>query len=115
MPSDRTTLAFTDGVTPLVDVAGFPWIAIYLKGDGGAISAGVVTVQTTDWYPSPASPPPEAAWVNTSITLNASGATLGGTVQAQLPVGAYSQIRLKLTTPITGAGVVRGVVACNGA
>lgn len=116
MAARRTKLTFNaDGVTEPVPVDGMSWIGALLYGDGGVISGGVATLQHADWEPVEATPIPEAAWVNTAVTLNASGASAGAqTLPGQL-VGAYSWVRLKLTTPLSGAGTVTGVIVANGA
>lgn len=110
--AQRSRLTFNaDGVTPPADVAGQPYNAVYLVGDGGAISAGVITVQTCDWLA--ATPPPEAAWKSLAVTINAADATLGAQGFAQIPAGAYTLVRCKVTTPLSGAGTVQAVVVSS--
>lgn len=112
MANTRTPLTFTSGVTQAADVPGMSWIGVYLKADG-TVSAGAVTIQTCDWMPAPATDPPDAAWVTVgSAIVPPSGANVQ--TLTQLPVGAYSKVRLKITTPLVGGGALTAVVVANG-
>lgn len=110
--SQRPKLVFNAaGVTPPADVSGMPWNAVYLEGTG-VVSAGVVTVQIC--HRESFADIPEAAWITTAVTLSASSASAGAQVMAQLPIGAYSLVRLKVTTPLSGGGTIVGYLVSNG-
>lgn len=115
MSARRTPLTFNaDGVTPWVNVDRMPWNAVYLLGDGGTISSGVVTVETATGMPTTDAPSGATGAVSTGNTINASGATLGAQAFGQVTIGAYDLLRLRLTTPLSGGGSVTAVLVSNG-
>ena len=115
MAARRTTLTFdANGVTQPVYADGMVWGAVYLKGDGGTIADGVVTVETCDALPASDAPTGTSGWVSTGDTINANGATLGAQAFGRITIGAYSLLRLRLTTPLSGGGAITAVLVAVG-
>lgn len=115
MAARRTKLTFdANGVTLPVQADGMVWHAVYLKGDGGTISGGVITVETCDAMPASDAPTGASGWVSTGDTINANGATLGAQAFGRITIGAYSLLRLRATTPLSGGGAVTAVLVSVG-
>jgi hypothetical protein len=91
-----------------------PWNGVYLKGDGGTISGGTITVETCDAMPASDAPTGTTGWASTGNTVAASGASDGAQAHGQVTVGAYTLLRLRITTPLSGGGAVTAVIVSNG-
>lgn len=94
-----------------VDASRCPWLKVYLKGDGGVINAGVITLEEADYFLGETAP---TNWSSIG-TINATDVSAGVTQKATpLAIGAYSNIRARVTTPITGPGTVTLTLAGTG-
>lgn len=110
---DQPNDATPNVCTPWVDASRVPWLACYLVGDGGAITDGVITLETATFMTGVVADIPTVGRT-TGTTINADGATAGGQTYAQFPVGAYDKVRARITTPLVGAGTVTAVFVGNG-
>lgn len=93
--------AVTSGTSQPIHVANYSNLTIYLKG-AGTISTGTLIVEESDF----ASIPNGDTWssVTGSLPILCTDVTGGAQKAYQLPIGAYSAIRVRVGTAVTGSG-----------
>lgn len=99
------TVLFTAGIATTVeavrDVLGYTNITVVIEGQG-TISGGVVTIEEACFNPE--SEAPYGGTWSALTTVNGTDVTGGAQKAVHLQVGAYSQIRVRISTQISGTG-----------
>ncbi len=87
------------GATPApMDASRLRYLTFYFVGVG-VLSGGVITIEEAPTVDTP------GTWAPIT-TVNAVDASAGVVKAVHLTVGAYSWIRLRVSTPLTGAGTL---------
>ncbi len=86
-----------------IDVLGCTHLAVYVLGLG-TTSGGVITIEEACWDPL-TQVDRATTWVAVG-TMNASDSSAGVMKVTHLTVGAYSHMRVRISTAISGGGTI---------
>ena len=104
---DQTTNTYvSSGTSKAVLVDIYPKLTIAVTADGGTISAGVLTIEEADFGTSAYT----GTWSQISTYDLTALSTLTQQTLIHLPVSKYQNIRVRLSTAVTGGGKVRAVL-----
>lgn len=92
-----------------VDALGYPYIAVYAKGDGGTIDGGEITIEEADWSPEETPGGGSAVWSAIS-TISGADLTDGAQKVSHLDLGVYHFVRARVSNAISGGGSVTVVI-----
>lgn len=103
VPLINAQTADTTVSTP-VYCLGYKEIAIYVTGTGTSISAGVITIETADYDLERTGAVVYSGTWSSVATVNATDVSGGKQKHVPLTTGAYSWVRTRISTTVTGTG-----------
>lgn len=109
--SDGTVTGVTTGTSRPIECSLHGIIAIYLRSIG-TTSGGTILIEEADWAGTEL--PYSGTWSQVA-SISASSFTGGAQLATHLADSAYSHVRVRISSDITGSGTITAVLRSRGA